>query len=154
MVVESLHLIPISTDENEMQPYIGHQFARDAFETWQKVYPKWGFQLPWVGYFAVQDGQAVGVAGFKGGPKNNTVELAYGTIPEFEGMGYGTAICRLLVETALDSDPGLRVTARTLPMISASTRILEKNNFKKLGMVEDPEDGQVWEWLYVSDELI
>jgi len=153
MLREELYLMPISTDENEMRPYMVHQFVRESFKLWQKVYPQWGYRLPWVGYFAINNGQTLGVAGFKGGPKNNTVELAYGTVPEFQGMGIGTRICRLLVETALKENPGLRVTARTLPKISASTRILEKNNFRKLGIIEDPEDGPVWEWIYNSDEL-
>jgi RimJ/RimL family protein N-acetyltransferase len=149
MVKDNLYLMPISTDEDEMRPFIVHEFAREAFELWQKMYSQWEYQLPWVGYFAVNNGQTVGVAGFKGGPKNNTVELAYGTVPEFEGLGFGTRICKLLVETALENNPGLRITARTLPMHSASTRILEKNSFRKLGTIEDPEDGPVWEWLYV-----
>jgi len=29
---------------------------------------------------------------------------------------------------------------------SASTNILKKGGFKFIGIVEDPEDGQVWEW--------
>ena len=153
MVPEHFHLMPISTNADEMKPYIADEFIREAFELWLKVYPRWGYKLPWVGYFAINNGQTVGVAGYKGGPKNNTVEIAYGTVPEFEGMGVGTRICRLLVETALKDTPGLRVTARTLPMVSASTRILEKNNFRKLGIIEDPEDGPVWEWLYMGNEL-
>jgi len=29
-----------------------------------------------------------------------------------------------------------------------STSILRKNNFLLMGVVNDPEDGDVWEWLY------
>jgi RimJ/RimL family protein N-acetyltransferase len=143
-----MQLIPITTEEKEMQPYLKHPFTRSVFETWQKVYPVWGFHLPWVGYFAVKDQQTVGVGGFKGQPKNNTVELAYGTVPEYEDRGVATKICKLLVKAAIEHIPNVRITARTLPKESASTRILEKNNFKKQGLIDDPDDGPVWEWLW------
>lgn len=143
-----MRLVPITADEQEMQPYLGHEFTRSVFETWMQVYPLWGYHLPWVGYFAVRREETVGVGGFKGRPKNNTVELAYGTIPEYEGQGVATKICQLLVKKAFEHNSVLQITARTLPAVSASTRILGKNNFEKQGLVEDPEDGPVWEWLW------
>lgn len=145
----NMKLIPITTNQKDMQPYLKHEFIKSAFEATQKVYPLWGYHLPWVGYFAISKGEVVGVGGFKGPPKGNTVELGYGTVPGYEKKGIATEICHYLVQTALNCNPNLRITARTLPEISASTRILEKNRFKKLGVVEDPEDGPVWEWLYV-----
>jgi hypothetical protein len=32
-----------------------------------------------------------------------------------------------------------------------STKILRKNNFTLIGTVIDPEDGEVWEWIYVPE---
>jgi ribosomal-protein-alanine N-acetyltransferase len=110
-----MRLIPITTDAVEMQNFIQHEFTKGAFEAWLKMYPLWGFHLPWVGYFVIQNDQAVGVGGFKGQPRNNTVELAYGTVPEFGGNGIGSNTCRLLVECALDHAPDVRITSRTLP---------------------------------------
>ncbi|TDI66784.1 MAG: N-acetyltransferase [Bacteroidetes bacterium] len=143
-----MQLIPITTDQEEMQDYLRHEFTKSVFETWQKLYPVWGYNPPWVGFFAVRGADTVGVGGFKGPLKNNTVELAYGTIPEYEGQGVATKICQLLVKAAIEHTPSVFITARTLPKKCASTRILCKNNFKKQGLVDDPEDGPVWEWLW------
>jgi len=57
-------------------------------------------------------------------------------------------MCRLLVELALKTDPNLRITARTLMEENASTKILKKNGFQFVGSVIDPDDGEVWEWVY------
>ena len=39
-----------------------------------------------------------------------------------------------------------RIVAHTLPERNTSTTVLEKNGFKKLGEVNDPEDGLLWKW--------
>jgi RimJ/RimL family protein N-acetyltransferase len=41
---------------------------------------------------------------------------------------------------------GIRVRAHTLPERNASTRILEKLGFERIGQAVDPEVGQVWRW--------
>jgi len=146
--LKHLQLIPITTNQEEMQDYLQHDFTKSVFETWLKLYPVWGYHPPWVGFFALRGTDTVGVGGFKGTPKNNTVELSYGTIPGYEGQGVATKTCQLLVKAAIEHTPNVRITARTLPKESASTRILGKNNFKKQGLVDDPEDGPVWEWLW------
>lgn len=105
-----------------------------------------GFTQPWIGYFAIKDKRVVGTGGYKGAPKNQTVEIAYSTFPDFEGQGIGTEICYALVELAQQTNASIRITARTLPEWNASTRILQKNQFVCLGSVIDPEDGEVWEW--------
>ncbi len=143
-----MKLIPITPDSTNLEQYLTQDFIKQAFEGTQQMYRELGFEPPWVGYVAVENDKAVGVGGFKGKPNHNALEIAYATIPEFENMGYGSSICRHLVDIALDYDQTLRVTARTLPNPSASTRILQKNNFLKLGSVQDPEDGHVWEWEY------
>lgn len=59
-------------------------------------------------------------------------------------------ICSKLVELTLRTDSSLRITARTLPEKNFSTRILEKNNFIFVGTVDDPDDGEVWEWEFTG----
>lgn len=115
-----------------------------------KFYARVGYSLPWVGYFAMIDDEIVGSAGFKGRPLQGKVEIAYGTVPAFQNRGIGTEICRLLINIARTTDPGIIVTARTLRKESHSTKILRKNNFAKKGTVIDPEDGKVWEWEYAG----
>jgi hypothetical protein len=38
------------------------------------------------------------------------------------------------------------IRAHTLPQINASTRILTKCGFDRIGEMIDPEDGLVWRW--------
>jgi [ribosomal protein S5]-alanine N-acetyltransferase len=111
-----------------------------------EFYSKTGFEPPWVGYIGTADGSPVGLGAFKGPPIANKVEIAYFTFPEKEGQGLGTKMCRALVEIAKTKDPLIEVTARTLPEKNASTRILEKNEFVFNRALQDPEDGEVWEW--------
>ena len=113
-----------------------------------EFYTKVGFNPPWICYYVEENGELVGSAAFKGKPINNTVEIAYGTMEAHRQKGVGTRICKLLVELSLATDPSVRITARTLPENNYSTRILQKNNFVLLGTVNDPEDGDVWEWEY------
>jgi RimJ/RimL family protein N-acetyltransferase len=94
-----------------------------------------GYTPPWIGYFVQLDGSLVGSGAFKGKPKEGRVEIAYGTFPAYQHQGIGTNICQLLVQLALQSDPTVMVTARTLPEQSYSTRILRKNGFVRVGTV-------------------
>src|SRR4030095_12758372 len=98
--------------------------------------------------YAMENGDLVGCGAFKGAPKNEVVEIAYGTFEAFRQKGVGAEICKLLVELSLKTDPSVTIPARTLPQKNFSTRILEKNGFIFSGTVNDPEDGDVWEWVY------
>jgi RimJ/RimL family protein N-acetyltransferase len=88
------------------------------------------------------------MTGYRRKPVNGKIEIAYGTIERYRQKGVGTTICKLLVNLALAADPSIRITARTLPEENFSTRILMKNRFVFTGTVNDPEDGDVWEWQY------
>jgi len=109
-------------------------------------YGKVGFEPPWLGYLALLDERIVGVCGFKSPPTSGEVEIAYFTFPAFEGRGIATVMARELVALARAAEPGIVVTARTRPQRNASTRILEKLGFVNRGTVDDPEDGEVWDW--------
>jgi [ribosomal protein S5]-alanine N-acetyltransferase len=111
-------------------------------------YQRVGFVPPWICYFVQDNHEIVGSAGFKGPPAERKVEIAYGTFEPFQGKGFGTKICKLLVELALKTDPTIIITARTFELDNHSSRILQKNGFKFIGMVNDPEDGLVPEWEY------
>ena len=105
---------------------------------------------PWNLGFAVIDEinhLVVGAGGLKGPPKEEGIaEIAYGIVPTFEGRGYATEVASMLMAFALQ-DPRVRIIrAHTLPTENASTQVLLKNGFEKLGEVIDPEDGLVWRW--------
>ena len=121
------------------------------------VSPRWLEQLraargadPWAFGFAVVDRASslvIGNAGFKGPPDGEgMVEIAYGIVPAFAGQGCATEAARALIDFA-GNDPRVRlIRAHTRPANHASTRVLTKNGFVKVGELVDPEDGPVWRW--------
>lgn len=142
-----MKLLPIDIDETKNARFSNLQECEEVMKMLPIYYQKVGFHTPWIGYFATLDGKKmVGSAGFKGKPKDGKIEIAYGTFEKFEGQGIGTEICRQLVALALQEDPSVRITARTLMENNASVQILKRNGFTCLGSVYDEEDGEVWEW--------
>jgi len=145
-----MKLIPIKKELGENQNFINNPLCKESVEMVIDFYKRIGFEPPWICYFAELHGQLVGNAGIKGKPVNGKIEIAYGTMEPFRNQGIGKKICRALVELSLKTDPSIRITARTLPENNFSTKILKKSNFVFIGMVNDPEDGEVWEWEYLT----
>jgi ribosomal-protein-alanine N-acetyltransferase len=110
------------------------------------LYRRVGFVPPWVSYVAVNDGSAVGGGAFVGPPRENRVEIAYFTLPEFEGLGYATRTAAELVAIARDSNPEIIITAFTLRESNASTKILQRLGLRLFGDAQDPDAGDVWAW--------
>jgi RimJ/RimL family protein N-acetyltransferase len=110
------------------------------------MYGKTGFIRPWVGYLAEDNGRLVGACGFKTPPREGRVEIAYFTFPEHEGKGVATRMAALLIEKARDAEPSIRIIAQTLPQENASTSVLRKLAFARVGTAVDDEVGEVWEW--------
>ena len=104
-----------------------------------------GATTPWTGYLAVDRAHQiiVGTCGFTAPPDpEGVVEIAYFTFPPFEGRGYASAMAAGLVELAEGTAGIRRVRAHTLPEGNASTRILEKLGFERIGETTDPEAGE------------
>ena len=105
---------------------------------------------PWIHGFEMirrADGAVVGSCGFKGPPTSEgIVEIAYSVTPEHQGNGYATEAAQGLVSFAFSQDPVNLVRAHTLPEKNASTRVLTKCGFRRIGEVIDPDDGLVWRW--------
>ena len=120
--------------------------AADVCAATARFYATVGWIPPWVGYLVVSNEQVVGACSFKGPPAAGKVEIAYFTFPEFEGKGLATAMAQELMALAERTEPGIRITAQTLPQQNASTRILEKLGFERTGTAVDREVGEVWEW--------
>jgi len=143
-----MELLPIKETIDQNYDFTSNPLCKETLSFSVDYYKIVGFSPPWMCYYAKQHGELVGSAAFKGRPMNGVVEIAYSTFDIFRGQGIGTIICEKLVELSLKTDPSIRITARTLPEHSFSTRILKKNNFTCLGEVEDADDGTVWEWEY------
>lgn len=143
-----MELLPIHPTAAENAAFANHPDCQDSVAPTLDFYQRVGYEPPWIGYFARVDDKLVGAAGFKGPPRNGQVEIAYGTFPAYQHQGVGTQMCRELVQLALEPDPTLRITARTLPEENYSTKILRSNGFIWAGMTWEEEDGDMWEWLY------
>jgi len=89
--------------------------TRDIVEQTVRLYKSVCWNFPWVGYLAFEDDKCVGTCAFKGAPKNDVVEIAYHTFPEFEGRGIATQMAKQLCSIAKQTSPNILVTAQTLP---------------------------------------
>jgi RimJ/RimL family protein N-acetyltransferase len=104
------------------------------------------YRPPWVGYLAFAGETCVGTCAFKTAPNNGEVEIAYATFDGYRDQGYATAKVEALIEIANTADPSAAITAQTLRGNNASTRVLTKAGFVRVGDVMHPEDGLVSEW--------
>jgi RimJ/RimL family protein N-acetyltransferase len=148
---KNLQLVPQSREE--VRAYIEQLPSHDRAE----VSPAWLALLdassamdPWIHGFVLlhqTSNSTVGKCGFKGPPDDNgTVEIAYGVAPDHQGKGYATEAAAALVTYAFSHEHVRVVRAHTLPEANASTRVLAKCGFQRIGEVNDPEDGLVWRW--------
>lgn len=105
---------------------------------------------PWrdgFGIVQLKEQRLIGLCGFVGPPDaEGAVEIAYVIAPDFEGQGYATEAAKLLVQYALASGRVRSVRAHTLPVGSASTRVLQKCGFQHCAELIDPVDGPIWRW--------
>jgi RimJ/RimL family protein N-acetyltransferase len=67
-------------------------------------------------------------------------------VPSQQGQGFATQAVDLLVEERFSKAEIKMIVAYTLPMDSASGRVLEKSQFVRDGSKIDPEDGEIWFW--------
>lgn len=91
------------------------------------------------------DGTLVGNGGWKGPPADGKAEIGYAVAPGRQGRGIATAAVQIFVRQARSA--GLKtVAAHTLPRESASTTVLGRCGFNRVGDEIDPDDGLVWRW--------
>ncbi len=153
------HWLALIEGEEEFYRSFGLRAAEGLREeiTSGEVSPAWLAQLreakaadPWTHGFAVVErarSLVIGSAGFKGPPDaEGMVEIAYGIAPAFQGKGYATEAARELISFACRDLRVRLIRAHTLPTNNASTRVLTKNGFGKVGEVIEPDDGRVWRW--------
>ena len=143
-----LELVPAETgflqrllEDSTLDP-----FLRDAAQGTLAHQARTGPLSPWTGYFARRDGQWVGVCAFVDAPKDGEVEIAYGTVPGFEGQGIASAMANWLIARAFAEAEVTAVVANTTPAHNTSTRILETRDFVRDGTVHDTEIDEAWHW--------
>ena len=110
-----MELIPIQQTLPENSEFLSHALCLESLHMTIEFYRKAGYHPPWISYYARIDEILVGVGGFKGQPVNGSVEIGYGTFGPFQNKGIASRICKQLTALSLDTDPTIKVTARTLP---------------------------------------
>ena len=143
-----LLLLPIGRTLDENPEFRDYPDCQPTLRITIDYFERVGYHPPWIGYYAQMEDKLVGAGGYKGPPKDDTVEIDYGVFPDYQGQGYGSEICRQLVQLALQTHPSVRITARTLPDNHASAGVLRRNGFEQVRTVYDEEDGEVLEWVY------
>jgi RimJ/RimL family protein N-acetyltransferase len=153
---KNLRLVPQTRDD--VRAYVEQMPPHEKAEVspvWLVLLDKSSFCDPWIHGFALVhqvSGVVVGRCGFKGPPaEDGAVEIAYAVSPEYQGKGYATEAAAALAGYALSREPVRTVRAHTLPQQNASTRVLTKCGFRRVGEVIDPEDGLVWRWERYSE---
>jgi RimJ/RimL family protein N-acetyltransferase len=147
-----MDLIPINEHIEDNKEFTDDPLCQETIYMTIAFFKKVGYKKPWISYYARKNNSLIGCGAFKGAPKDGVVEIAYGTFEPFRQKGVGSEICKQLVDLSLKIDPSVTITARTLPEKNFSTRILQKNGFVFSGTVNDPEDGDVWEWVYPKNK--
>ena len=96
----------------------------------------------WTWYFLLRGHgklrELIGVGGFKGPPRGGIVEIGYGVLDQYQRRGLATEAAEGLVHWALARSQVRKVAAHTLPELTASIRVLEKNGFVQKGKPEEP----------------
>jgi RimJ/RimL family protein N-acetyltransferase len=142
-----MNLLPIQlTGPVEVAGLELPELVGDVVSATRGLYERRGFEPPWLGFLAIEEGCIVGTCGFAGPPRDGEVEIAYFTFPGKEGQGIATRMATELIRLAGEATAEVCCTAHTLPHEGASTSILRKLKFHLLGEVEHPEDGIVWKW--------
>jgi ribosomal-protein-alanine N-acetyltransferase len=80
----------------------------------------------------------IGNGGFKGEPRDGTVEIGYSVIPAFHRRGYASEAVAALVEWAFADTRVDRVIAETLPELAGSIGVLRKTGFRPCDGASEP----------------
>ena len=95
----------------------------------------------WTLWFCIrrEPRELMGVAGFKGSPKNGLVEIGYSMLEAHQRNGYCTEAARTLIAWAFGHNAVQTVAALTLQELAPSIRVMEKcgMTFAGSGPIED-----------------
>jgi [ribosomal protein S5]-alanine N-acetyltransferase len=112
-----------------------------------------GHPLPWATTFLIvndEDARIIGGCGFKTGPTHGRVEVGYGVAPSAQGRGAASKALQLLVRSAFEAG-ATEVLAEVAPTNHASTRVVQKAGFEKIGFRIDNGNEYVVQWVKRSE---
>jgi ribosomal-protein-alanine N-acetyltransferase len=151
------HLVALSESESAYEKLFGLRIADGVREFLQAASDDYMTRLraatapdPWNFGFAVLhkiDHVMIGFCSFTGPPDSSgLVEIAYGIAPDYQSRGFATEAAGALIEFSSRDARVITICAHTLPETNASSRVLEKCGFHKIGEVVDQENNLVWRW--------
>lgn len=88
----------------------------------------------------------VGWGGFKGPPRDGTVEIGYAVAPGRRERGVASAAVAAMLREAWMAPDVQAVLAHTLAEANASVRVLQKAGFTRDGQRTDVHLGVLWRW--------
>lgn len=94
----------------------------------------------------------IGNCGYKGTPKDGMVEIGYDVVSSLRGIGLATEIAAVLIDHAFSFPEVEYVQAHTLAEENASCGVLKKCGFKKVAEINDPDDGDIWQWKKMKEQ--
>jgi ribosomal-protein-alanine N-acetyltransferase len=87
----------------------------------------WSF---WYLSSKIEPSELIGICGFKGRPDSTgSVEIGYSVLADYQRRGFATEAVLRLVTWAFAHHNVFEVSAETLPHLSQSIRVLDKNGF-------------------------
>ncbi len=126
------------------------EYMKFASPEWVKRIQRALVRDEWADGFAMvhkEEQRVIGICSYVAAPDTNqTVEIAYGVAPAYEGKGLATEAALAMVDYAFSSGAVKTVIAHTLPERNASAKVLTKCGFEFAGEINHPEDGRVWRW--------
>lgn len=103
----------------------------------------------WWTYFPIykQDNTLIGTCGYKGPPdEQGEVEIGYEIAEPYRNKGLATELAKGLIDNAFRLRAVTSFLAHTPGEPNASARVLTKCGFQKTGVIEDEEEGAIWQW--------
>ena len=103
----------------------------------------------WWTYFPIfkEENKLIGSGGYKGKPsKDGIVEIGYEIAPTYRNRGLATEMTQGLVANAFKYEKVRSVIAHTLGHENPSTKVLQKNGFKRTKEFRDQYDNLIWKW--------
>jgi len=167
LIFESVRLVPTTVDLLHLEDISGAMLAQ---ELGVAVPPSWPPEFNgsetrawlrerlqedlsnahWLSWYIISDdGDAAtlaGIAGYKGPPsEQGQVEIGYAVIPELQRRGIASLAVRALCNHAFGQGVGA-IIAHTLPELLPSQGVLIKAGFKRTQVLNDPDEGVVWQY--------
>jgi ribosomal-protein-alanine N-acetyltransferase len=116
--------------------------TEDTLDYWVGLLEAEPSAFPWAKWYLLLESESlslpIGICGFKGRPIAREVEIGYSLVETQQGRGLGSAAVELLLAWAGSTGLVDRVCAHTLPDLTPSIRVLEKNGFALTGPGSEP----------------